>query len=302
MNKELLLCPITRQIFLKPVLCADQHTYEEEAVIEWFATQDTSPATGLHLTSKTFTVNFLVKQMVDSYLEQHPESLAERHENQSVARITQDMTEEQIWTIKDDDLTALHMLFSKIKVDTKVKVFECREWVKRYINVVDPSLTFGKELYTVLHMVCKYSGDPELVRLAVECGGDPTRRLTCGWDALMLVCKHANEATMYLAGLPGVDLHWIHSDGWNLASIVSEQGTLDTVKHIASRGVDFTASKSIWSPVTMACRFNSLDVIKYLVVELELDATQKDAHGKTPLELLANNKKVPTNVLPLMFK
>src|ERR1700733_1814945 len=149
MNKELLLCPITRQIFLKPVLCADQHTYEEEAVIEWFATHDTSPATGLHLTSKTFTVNFLVKQMVDSYLEQHPESLAERHENQSVARITQDMTEEQIWTIKDDDLTALHMLFSKIKVNTKVKVFECREWVKRYINVVDPSLTFGKELYTV---------------------------------------------------------------------------------------------------------------------------------------------------------
>lgn len=47
-----LVCPITAEVFVDPVLAADGFTYEKDALKVWFLDKSTSPATGHELESK----------------------------------------------------------------------------------------------------------------------------------------------------------------------------------------------------------------------------------------------------------
>jgi len=46
------ICPITESIFKVPVLLADGYTYEKEAIVEWLASNNTSPVTEAVLSTK----------------------------------------------------------------------------------------------------------------------------------------------------------------------------------------------------------------------------------------------------------
>jgi ankyrin repeat protein len=61
---EELYCPITSELFQDPVVTADGHTYEREAIAKWLASHDTSPLTGKRLSSKQLIPNLRVKSMV----------------------------------------------------------------------------------------------------------------------------------------------------------------------------------------------------------------------------------------------
>lgn len=57
-------CPITCDIFVDPVMCSDGHTYEREAIMEWWENKDekgkTSPVTNLSIKS-TLVTNYALK-------------------------------------------------------------------------------------------------------------------------------------------------------------------------------------------------------------------------------------------------
>ena len=55
------LCPITGEICSDPVFTADGHTYEREAILQWFESHSTSPLTGLPLPSLDLTPNYALK-------------------------------------------------------------------------------------------------------------------------------------------------------------------------------------------------------------------------------------------------
>ena len=65
-------CPITCEIMKDPVLCCeDGHTYERVAIEEWFAINNTSPATSQHLESTALAPNHVVRKLIAALLEQH---------------------------------------------------------------------------------------------------------------------------------------------------------------------------------------------------------------------------------------
>ena len=64
-----LVCPITHDIMLNPVLAADGHTYERAQIEAWLRTHDTSPLTGQPLESKALVPNILVRGQVREFLE-----------------------------------------------------------------------------------------------------------------------------------------------------------------------------------------------------------------------------------------
>ena len=66
-------CSITSQIMMEPVITADGHTYEREAIEEWLQTHDTSPKTGAKLKSKELTPNWDKKGDIEEFLQEHPE-------------------------------------------------------------------------------------------------------------------------------------------------------------------------------------------------------------------------------------
>ena len=62
------LCAITLEVMHTPVLAADGHTYEREAIEEWLNGHRTSPKTGL-----TLTPNIALRQAIETYTRTMPE-------------------------------------------------------------------------------------------------------------------------------------------------------------------------------------------------------------------------------------
>ena len=61
------LCPITCEIMQSPVICADGHSYEESAILEWFKRSDRSPKTGLPLANKTLIPNIALRNAIQDW-------------------------------------------------------------------------------------------------------------------------------------------------------------------------------------------------------------------------------------------
>ncbi|ETO30768.1 protein kinase family protein, partial [Reticulomyxa filosa] len=62
------VCPITKDLMVRPVmLLSDGTTYEERALGEWLKENNTSPLTGLELTTKETKPNYNLRQAIETY-------------------------------------------------------------------------------------------------------------------------------------------------------------------------------------------------------------------------------------------
>ncbi|CAI5530413.1 unnamed protein product [Closterium sp. Naga37s-1] len=64
---SVLFCPITQEMMVNPVLAADGHTYEQEAIKSWLETSDMSPMTNQKLPSKDLVPNHAVRSMIKDW-------------------------------------------------------------------------------------------------------------------------------------------------------------------------------------------------------------------------------------------
>ena len=67
--KGLLVCPITHDLLVDPVICkGDLHTYERGFIIKWFQESSKSPATGKILApdQKTLISNKVIKNLIEN--------------------------------------------------------------------------------------------------------------------------------------------------------------------------------------------------------------------------------------------
>ena len=64
-----LKCPITYEFFRDPVIGADGHTYERENITLWIDKHATSPITREPMDVKSLRPNFIVKKMVDDFVQ-----------------------------------------------------------------------------------------------------------------------------------------------------------------------------------------------------------------------------------------
>ena len=71
---EELTCPITRTMFRDPVLVFDSgHTYERSAILSHFDRKSTDPITSLALSDTRVVTNWVVRQIVQAWLDSHPD-------------------------------------------------------------------------------------------------------------------------------------------------------------------------------------------------------------------------------------
>ena len=64
-------CPITQDIMVDPVQTVDNFTYERSAISRWFREQDTSPLTGLHLSSQQLRPDDKLREEVSRWSKDH---------------------------------------------------------------------------------------------------------------------------------------------------------------------------------------------------------------------------------------
>ena len=67
LNTELLYCPITRQLFNKPVIASDGITYEKNAIKKWLRTNVNSPISRIELKNELFD-NRLIRNIINDLL------------------------------------------------------------------------------------------------------------------------------------------------------------------------------------------------------------------------------------------
>lgn len=58
------LCPISRDIMIDPVICADGHTYERQQITHWFEGHHTSPYTNANMVNKTLIPNISLRNLI----------------------------------------------------------------------------------------------------------------------------------------------------------------------------------------------------------------------------------------------
>lgn len=66
---EELVCPLTHELMVDPVMTDDGQTYERAPLERWLASHDTDPLTGMHLKDKTLRPNVLVRGLCRKYAE-----------------------------------------------------------------------------------------------------------------------------------------------------------------------------------------------------------------------------------------
>lgn len=62
-----LYCPLTKKLFINPVLAADEYTYEKEALLELLSIHGNSPHTGQAFPHKQFLQDLTMQQVVAEY-------------------------------------------------------------------------------------------------------------------------------------------------------------------------------------------------------------------------------------------
>jgi len=60
-------CPITNLLMMDPVIAADNHTYEREALVKWYEENDTSPKTGIEVPHTDFTPNTVLLMNIEEW-------------------------------------------------------------------------------------------------------------------------------------------------------------------------------------------------------------------------------------------
>ena len=66
-------CPLTLEVMVDPVLCADGHTYERFAIEQWLIVHSVSPKTNEPLESSRLVPNHALRSMIQDWLKQHQE-------------------------------------------------------------------------------------------------------------------------------------------------------------------------------------------------------------------------------------
>jgi hypothetical protein len=61
-------CPISQMIMKDPVKTIDNQTYDREQIQRWFTINNTSPLTGLHLSSKILVPHTLLKEQIEQFI------------------------------------------------------------------------------------------------------------------------------------------------------------------------------------------------------------------------------------------
>ncbi|KAL4108468.1 hypothetical protein PRIC1_000184 [Phytophthora ramorum] len=85
---EQLICPITGCPMLDPVVAADGHSYEREAILQWFTTSNISPMTGMHMPTTQVFPNFTLRQLseeVQAAAARRQQASRRRHRRHSAA-------------------------------------------------------------------------------------------------------------------------------------------------------------------------------------------------------------------------
>lgn len=171
--QDMIICPLSKQIFKEPVMASDGHIYEKHMIEKWIKTNKTSPITREAIVNKFTNVHF-IKQLVANFLIKNPEMKMDQFEPEisftDLLATKKDISLETLKKIKYFSYLEFLELFdiyigvSKSLIITSmnkvfVDVFHNFEQMKYIIDNVDNIYGVDSSGWSVAHCIAFHSTD-----------------------------------------------------------------------------------------------------------------------------------------------
>lgn len=264
---EYIRCPITKDIFLDPVVAEDGHIYERTAIEKWFKTHSISPMTGTKINNKIVFPVFHIKKIINDLITDNPKLKEEQYQlpklkfKKHIKLVYQLIDNNQFNELLKYDEFDLKK-FNRHKLIKLLKKCKNNNIIKYFIdNIINVGV---KILIKVRHNKTPVYG-----------------------KLLHLMARYSTiENIKYLLNNKRINIMSKTSDN-NFVTHLACYNNLDTLKLFIDNGVPINTPNSFGNyPIHIACWENKLDIIKYLIEKYKVDINCKNNHGFRPIHYL----------------
>lgn len=255
-----LTCPITHEIFHTPVTASDGFTYERAAIEEHYSNNKTSPMTRVELDGN-FVVSMMCKQMVEQYLEVHPEKKDEQYKP-SPLKLTDDAV---IRIILGNMWTEL-LRYSSFRNTRLLDIFErCKDekFIKHIIDNFEDIEESDELDQRLIHFVCRYSS-PKMIRYIIDKGVNLEVKTNGNWYPIHFICKHSTPEMIRYIIDKGVNLEVKTNGNWRPIHVICRYSTPEMIRYIIDKGVSLLCrttkcdgNDSSYNPIDLIDLYNN---------------------------------------------
>ena len=267
-----LICPISHQIFLNPVVASDGHIYELTEISLWQSTHETSPITR-EIINNIFYTSRRTKDEVDNYLQLYPEEL-----NNQYKMSNNNLEIEN--HIKNGNYKKL-LLYDNFdhKFINEEVIKKCPSYILKYI--IDKCINLeasDNNGRSPIHYICRNS-TPEIIKYII----DKNVNLEVEDDKKMrpihIICRYSTPEIIKYIIDKNVDLECENIDKWRPIHIICRYSAPEMIKYIMDKNVNLECENiNKWRPIHFICRYSTPEMIKYIIdknVNLECETSDK---------------------------
>ncbi|AGF85299.1 hypothetical protein QJ854_gp483 [Moumouvirus goulette] len=270
--KNLFICPISHQIFKKPVLVEDGNIYEKSCIKKWFKNNNTSPLTN-KIISKKIIKCYIFNSLLENYLKNNPDEIQNQYNN----------TKNYL-----DHIDKVHVLL--IKNPNKLCSYSnfCLKTLDKYNKLYDVR-KLNMDMY-------KYILD----NLVIMDLGDKNEDIL-----IRFLYKTTNEKFIYFLEKFRIET-FLNMSYFSLIHYICMERDIDILKYVIGIGIDLNKkTKDNKRPIHISLQYGKYDLIIYLLSQnIDLDNTL--VNGRDFFELVCLNNKITANeksrIIKILFK
>ena len=294
-------CPITCELMQDPVVAADGHSYEKEAITRWLATKKSSPLTRKELDNTFLIPNLNLKILITFFssdacvgLPSDIEILEVIFKKYDSERLTQyiEVTDATTLAFRDQQSgwTPAHLAARYGKTKALEALF-----------IKNPQLLDAKTKYgwTPAHLAAGVGNKETLMALYDKNPQLLEAKTDKGWTPVHLAAEYGH--TEILKALFDKNPQLLEVDGWTPAHSAAECGHAETLKALFDKNPQLLEAKTSdgWTPAHVATEFGHVEILEALFDKNPQLLEAKTDKGWTPAHLAARYGH--TEILEALF-
>lgn len=278
---EDITCPITGQIFCKPVVAADTFTYEREAIECWIAKNSTSPLTNKSMSSN-LVENRTLENIIINIMDRYPEKKKEQykylyefdHHERDVKKFIRKNEYEELLNYINFDCT-------KLKLNAHIKkIFDNCQDNEILIHFIDNTSSGEKEL---LQSILLSSASNEIIHHALKCIDDLDIVLKHGQRPIHYAIKKGEINLFNYIVSKNIDIDKCDDNGNNLLHYLAMNFNKSIADKLMDKRININGlNKKNQTPLLTAINYKNKDSIMYLLAN-GADINIPDIDGKLPI-------------------
>jgi hypothetical protein len=274
--KELIYCPISREIFLEPVLIQSGYTFEKEYIDKWFKNNNTCPLTR-KIIDKQYYLNLVLKNIICDFLEKYPEYKNDQY------KLNINIDYDKINNADIDYLILYIELYKILNIDF-IKINENIFKNDKMMDIIIDNLNNNNNLeceninkWRPIHLICNYSTENiinKILQIYLDKNLDLEYENIYKWRPIHFICCFSTEnminkiLDIYLE--KNLDLECEDIDKWKSIHYICCFSTENMINKILQIYLDKNLNlecetNNKWKPIHFICRYSTENMINKII-------------------------------------